>query len=501
MAIVDVFLLKFATEGMGDVKSDVKNLEKELNKLGAAEEDLADETKNVSDEMQGAKKKIDDVDKTMQKAKNTTSSLDKAMGKTFGAAGLNGFLTQTLKTLSPYILAFNAVRNTFGQISKLSEGLEKYNDELKLSNKYKVFTHEDAMNAKEYEMIMRDVRMGMGAISANLTKAFLPALKQIAIVARNVTDFLLEHTPAIRIALAVVGITLLPSIFRGLGKIFGLISGKAILLTGLILLLDDLYAWMNGGESAFGDFWNKLFGSPKQLLDTLKAIPTWLKTIGIGLAALAIINPWQTLLFGAKGALLGLKGIWSILKLFPNMLSLITTAVRSLTAFMVANPILAAITAVLAVLVLVWKNWDKITTAVKKATEAVKSFFMAKGKSKDVPINGSHAGGLDYVPYDGYIAELHKGERIQTADEAQDWRAGLIAAKKAINFTASYPLNSIPSGAVSNAFSNNNTSNKSVTFSGDIIINTQANDGEGVVSAFRNYIKQAVISLDDGMLA
>lgn len=34
-------------------------------------------------------------------------------------------------------------------------------------------------------------------------------------------------------------------------------------------------------------------------------------------------------------------------------------------------------------------------------------------------VDGSHADGLDYVPYDGYIAELHKGERILTAEEAQ----------------------------------------------------------------------------------
>ena len=33
-------------------------------------------------------------------------------------------------------------------------------------------------------------------------------------------------------------------------------------------------------------------------------------------------------------------------------------------------------------------------------------------------IDGSHAGGLDTVPFDGYIAELHKGERIQTAAQA-----------------------------------------------------------------------------------
>jgi hypothetical protein len=31
---------------------------------------------------------------------------------------------------------------------------------------------------------------------------------------------------------------------------------------------------------------------------------------------------------------------------------------------------------------------------------------------------GAHANGLDYVPYDGYFAMLHQGERVQTAAEA-----------------------------------------------------------------------------------
>lgn len=38
-------------------------------------------------------------------------------------------------------------------------------------------------------------------------------------------------------------------------------------------------------------------------------------------------------------------------------------------------------------------------------------------------IDGSHAQGLDNVPYDGYVAELHKGERVQTAMEARAQRA------------------------------------------------------------------------------
>ncbi|MCM1216793.1 MAG: hypothetical protein NC548_20020 [Lachnospiraceae bacterium] len=38
--------------------------------------------------------------------------------------------------------------------------------------------------------------------------------------------------------------------------------------------------------------------------------------------------------------------------------------------------------------------------------------------------SGSHATGNDYIPYDGYIAETHKGEAILTAHEAKQWREG-----------------------------------------------------------------------------
>ncbi len=47
---------------------------------------------------------------------------------------------------------------------------------------------------------------------------------------------------------------------------------------------------------------------------------------------------------------------------------------------------------------------------------------VVSGASPD--IDGSHAGGLEYVPYDGYIAELHRGERVQTAAEARQERGG-----------------------------------------------------------------------------
>ena len=44
--------------------------------------------------------------------------------------------------------------------------------------------------------------------------------------------------------------------------------------------------------------------------------------------------------------------------------------------------------------------------------------------NKSTTTDGSHAGGLDYVPFDGYIAELHRGEAVLTAAEAARYRNG-----------------------------------------------------------------------------
>lgn len=64
------------------------------------------------------------------------------------------------------------------------------------------------------------------------------------------------------------------------------------------------------------------------------------------------------------------------------------------------------------------ESWvsDKISWLADKIT------FWDSGKSK---INGSHRIGSNYIPYDNYVAELHRGEMILTAPEAERYRNGL----------------------------------------------------------------------------
>ena len=54
--------------------------------------------------------------------------------------------------------------------------------------------------------------------------------------------------------------------------------------------------------------------------------------------------------------------------------------------------------------------WDSLTFSDKSANVSV--------KGGGASVDGSHASGLAYVPFDGYIAELHRGERVLTAKEA-----------------------------------------------------------------------------------
>lgn len=54
---------------------------------------------------------------------------------------------------------------------------------------------------------------------------------------------------------------------------------------------------------------------------------------------------------------------------------------------------------------------------------------------KALGIDGSHANGLSYVPYDGYRAELHRGERVLTAQENREYTNGGGRGNTSVTFT------------------------------------------------------------------
>ncbi|WP_298030290.1 phage tail tape measure protein [uncultured Dysosmobacter sp.] len=62
--------------------------------------------------------------------------------------------------------------------------------------------------------------------------------------------------------------------------------------------------------------------------------------------------------------------------------------------------------------------YAKAKTIADEVSRILSEAYAASGN-----VDGSHAAGLAYVPYDGYLAELHQGERVLTAAEARNYIA------------------------------------------------------------------------------
>lgn len=68
--------------------------------------------------------------------------------------------------------------------------------------------------------------------------------------------------------------------------------------------------------------------------------------------------------------------------------------------------------------------WSSIRKRIDSYSQSIREQFGLDGLSPSgTKPNGRHASGLAYVPFDGYIAELHRGERVLTANEAEAYNA------------------------------------------------------------------------------
>lgn len=216
---------------------------------------------------------------------------------------------------------------------------------------------------------------------------------------------------------------------KGFVKIFLFFSG-----IGLIIKLGQLLVknW-DLIKAKLASLWAKIKAFGKALWDIGKKIFTWLTPIGLVITiGKLIIENWD--LIKAKFSELGSYLYSKILDIVNFFVSLKD---KTIDIFLKLVEMLKGVwdtiksTASAAfdfILDYVNQIWEKIKGFFSDLGSKIKSlpgirvFFKEEKEGEKTNIDGSHRSGLSYVPRDGYIAELHEGERVLTKEENSNYR-------------------------------------------------------------------------------
>ena len=81
--------------------------------------------------------------------------------------------------------------------------------------------------------------------------------------------------------------------------------------------------------------------------------------------------------------------------------------------------------------------WKSAQATMSSGSSGSSSGVKVTVTTKSTKVNGSHANGLDYVPFDNYVALLHRGERVLTAAQNVAYTGNQSAGKNGDTVTLS----------------------------------------------------------------
>lgn len=142
--------------------------------------------------------------------------------------------------------------------------------------------------------------------------------------------------------------------------------------------------------------------------------------------------------------------------------------------------------------------WEKIKGFFSNLGSKIKSlpgirvFFKEEKEGEKTNIDGSHRSGLSYVPKDGYIAELHEGERVLTREENSNYRkkSFLKGVKEKIEatFNPNFVINN-DENVIENKTGNENNN---LVITNSKSISNYKNNGKAINLTINFHIKEAL---------
>lgn len=203
-----------------------------------------------------------------------------------------------------------------GMIALLQQGRGALEDLFREQRELGIYTKQDAEIAARFNRELGDLWQSMKAGSAVILRMIVPAMtKMIDWIERGV-KFMREHEKFVEMFFIGISTAITAFALPALAKLAKatLTNPFTILIAGitaLILVLEDLYVWMNGGEAALSGFWEQ-FGTPEEVKASIEGfIQSLMEILPTALKVAEVVGSIVAAFWTLQGAYTGIKMIQS----------------------------------------------------------------------------------------------------------------------------------------------------------------------------------------------
>lgn len=377
-----------------------------------------------------------------------------------------------------------------GMIALLQKGRAEIEGLIKAQKELGGYTKEDAEIASKAKFAFLTLGKAIEAATMPIARTVVPAITWLAERFTGVAKLMRENSQFIQIALglvaAVVTARFIPSLYAmGAAGLRAMLPFAPLiaLVGGLALLIDDLVAYVKGGNSALAGLWSQ-FGTGEQIL-------SFFKTAWEGLlAGLEKLRPLIPMIGRVGVAFLAFVGAKAAVGGVISAVSGLGTAMSALRVVLSANPLGLLVGAAAAIIV----YWDEIVAGAQRVGGVVSSAFSQAAQA----VQGVWEGVFNWFKEKfQWLMDAWNGLADlpgKIGDAVTDTAAGAWESVKSFFGAGSAEAaaaEAIPGAAYNSAVSNRTANvTKTTTINGGINI-TGASDPEKTGKAVQSSIREA----------
>lgn len=496
---------------VGGIASFIQTTAEEVNTLSQSAEALELPVEDVDafgkvitsmgGDAQGARDSLMDMSESIGEALQDTSSgkadvfkslnisLKDMKGESIGAMEGIYRLSDAVQGMSKEEAVFR-IKEVGITDNKIVESILKGRKELEeLTKKQKengVVTKELALQSQKYKEVAGGLKTVFSSVMMSIMNSALPALTKVLSWVQTFVKFCQENKNLLIGFFSAIGLAValyyVPPMLAAASAtlaatwpIIAIIAIIALLAMAFAIVYDDIMNFIDGNDSMIGRILEK-YPQLKIIIlalwETFKKLFEYLKVI-VGVVADVVVAGWDLMATGLKAYVKFLINCISVIagwgKSFAGVFTTVTDAVVGAFEWM-------------------WEQVEKIIgwvntglNAVKNGWKSAKEFF-GFGDDEEITVNQNVE---RKVNDNGEIEYAIPQEESQTAQQPPV-RQSIAQANAQLDAIANNAMNPITSQAISNQSNVKNESNVSI---GEIKVETQATDAQGMASGVKDALQ------------